>query len=42
MIGHLDRNSFLGVGDPVREMRTAALAENIVTESDIRKAQNVG
>jgi hypothetical protein len=37
--------SLLGIGDPLLEMRTAALKEKIVTEaeikSEIRKAQNV-
>jgi hypothetical protein len=33
--------SLLGVGDPLREMRGAALKEKIVTEAEIRKEQNV-
>jgi hypothetical protein len=33
--------SLLGIGDPVREMRSAALSEKIITEAEIRKAQNV-
>jgi hypothetical protein len=33
--------SLLGVGDPLREMRSAALSEKIVSEAEIRKAQNV-
>jgi hypothetical protein len=32
--------SLLGVGDPLAEMRTDALKEKIVTEAEIRKAQN--
>ena len=32
--------SLLGVGDPLREMRSAALSEKIVSEAEIRKAQN--
>jgi hypothetical protein len=31
--------SLLGIGDPLLEMRSAALKEKIVTESEIRKAQ---
>ena len=31
----------LGTGDPLREMREAALKENIVTDSEIRKAQKL-
>jgi hypothetical protein len=31
--------SLLGVGDPLQEMRSAALKEKIVTDADIRKAQ---
>jgi hypothetical protein len=33
--------SLLGIGDPLREMRDAALSEKIVSEAEIRKAQNV-
>jgi hypothetical protein len=33
--------SLLGTGDPLREMREAALKDNIVTESEIRKAQRL-
>jgi len=33
--------SLLGVGDPLREMRDAALKDNIVTEAEIRKAQKL-
>jgi hypothetical protein len=33
--------SLLGGGDPLAELRTAAIAEKLVTQSDIRKAQNV-
>src|ERR1700688_172049 len=33
--------SLLGIGDPLREMRSAALSEKIVSQADIRKAQNV-
>jgi hypothetical protein len=33
--------SLLGVGDPLREMREAALKDNIVTEAEIRKAQRL-
>jgi hypothetical protein len=33
--------SLLGTGDPLREMRDAALKDNIVTESEIRKAQKL-
>ena len=33
--------SLLGIGDPLCEMRTAALKEQIVTASEIRKAENV-
>jgi hypothetical protein len=33
--------SLLGVGDPLQELRTAALKENIVTNAEIKKAQNV-
>jgi hypothetical protein len=33
--------SLLGTGDPLREMREAALKDNIVTESEIRKAQKL-
>lgn len=33
--------SLLGVGDPLREMRDAALKDNIVTETEIRKAQKL-
>jgi hypothetical protein len=32
--------SLLGIGDPLFEMRTAALKEQIVTASEIRKAEN--
>ena len=32
--------SLLGIGDPLLEMRTAALREHIVTASEIRKAEN--
>jgi hypothetical protein len=35
------RLSLLGIGDPLLDMRTAALKEQIVTVSEIRKAQNV-
>jgi hypothetical protein len=31
--------SLLGIGDPLQEMRSAALQEKIVTEAEIRKAQ---
>jgi hypothetical protein len=33
--------SLLGVGDPLKEMREAALKENIVSDSEIRKAQKL-
>ena len=33
--------SLLGTGDPLREMREAALKDNIVTEAEIRKAQRL-
>jgi hypothetical protein len=33
--------SLLGIGDPLLDMRTAALKERIVTDAEIRKAQNV-
>jgi hypothetical protein len=33
--------SLLGTGDPLREMREAALKDNIVTEGEIRKAQKL-
>ena len=33
--------SLLGTGDPLREMREAALKDNIVTEAEIRKAQKL-
>jgi hypothetical protein len=33
--------SLLGIGDPLREMRDAALKDNIVTEAEIRKAQKL-
>jgi hypothetical protein len=33
--------SLLGIGDPSREMRSAALTEKIVTTTEIRKASNV-
>jgi hypothetical protein len=33
--------SLLGIGDPLIDMRTAALKEKIVSEAEIRKAQNV-
>ena len=33
--------SLLGTGDPLRELRDAALKDNIVTEADIRKAQKL-
>jgi hypothetical protein len=33
--------SLLGIGDPLMDMRTAALKENIVTNTEIKKAQNV-
>jgi hypothetical protein len=33
--------SLLGIGDPLMDMRTAALEEKIVSDSEIRKAQNV-
>jgi hypothetical protein len=33
--------SLLGTGDPLREMRESALKDNIVTESEIRKAQKL-
>jgi hypothetical protein len=33
--------SLLGIGDPLLDMRVAALNEKIITESDVRKAQNV-
>jgi hypothetical protein len=33
--------SLLGTGDPLMDLRAAALKEKIVTESEIRKAQNV-
>ncbi len=33
--------SLLGVGDPLREMRAAALKDNIVNEAEIRKAQKL-
>jgi hypothetical protein len=33
--------SLLGTGDPLREIRDAALKDNIVTESEIRKAQKI-
>lgn len=33
--------SLLGVGDPLREMREAALKDNVVTEAEIRKAQKL-
>jgi hypothetical protein len=32
--------SILGIGDPLLEMRTAALKEQVVTASEIRKAEN--
>jgi hypothetical protein len=32
--------SLLGIGDPLLDMRTAALKERIVTDGEIRKAQN--
>jgi hypothetical protein len=32
--------SLLGIGDPLIDMRTAALKEKIVTDAEIRKAQN--
>jgi hypothetical protein len=33
--------SLLGVGDPLQELRTGALKEGIVTNSELKKAQNV-
>lgn len=33
--------SLLGTGDPLREMREAALKDSIVTEAEIRKAQKL-
>ena len=33
--------SLLGTGDPLKEMRDAALKDNIVTEAEIRKAQKL-
>jgi hypothetical protein len=33
--------SILGIGDPLVDLRTAALKEGIVTNSEIKKAQNV-
>ncbi|WP_342728873.1 hypothetical protein AAFG07_20860 [Bradyrhizobium sp. B097] len=33
--------SLLGVGDPLRELHDAAVAERIVTQAEIRKTQNV-
>lgn len=33
--------SLLGIGDPLREIREAALKEHIVTEAEIRKAQKL-
>jgi hypothetical protein len=33
--------SLLGTGDPLREMRGAALKDNVVTEAEIRKAQRL-
>jgi hypothetical protein len=33
--------SLLGIGDPLREMREAALKDNIVTEAEIQKAQRL-
>ena len=43
MVQHIGSGqSLLGVGDPLREMREAALAENVVTKSEIKGAENVG
>ncbi len=33
--------SLLGVGDPLQELRTDALKHGVVTNSEIKKAQNV-
>lgn len=33
--------SLLGIGDPLLDMRTAAIEQRIVTEAEVRKAQNV-
>ena len=33
--------SLLGIGDPLVDMRTAALKEKIINDAEIRKAQNV-
>lgn len=33
--------SLLGIGDPLQELRTGALKEGIVTNSELKKAQNV-
>jgi len=33
--------SLLGTGDPLKEMREAALKDNVVTEAEIRKAQKL-
>jgi hypothetical protein len=35
------RLSLLGVGDPLLDLRNQALKENVVTNAEIRKAQNV-
>jgi hypothetical protein len=37
----IGRLSLLGIGDPLLDMRVAALNEKIITESDVRKARHV-